>query len=335
MYQVKELTKPDLVLPGRYLITDQGIIIDKVTGMPRSFVISGNGYLDVRLIRKDTGKTYPFAVARLVALNFCENDDPENKTQVDHVNGEKKFNFASNLEWVTPLENTRRAIAIGLNNHTGENNPMSIFPVELVEQICQRLETGLSPAEVYRTYYDGPIRTDEERSLYRFIWLLKKRKVWPKVTAKYTYSTDVARPTHKYQHPTARLKFNEDDIRWICERLVEGDMKRQIAIDIVSGARRPSFEGFTYQQAYSLVSAIRRRASWSDISKEYEFLHTNSRAQIEKHEYYTEFEELTRQGKSRKEIIVEVAKKYEKHPTYIGKQLQDYYIMTEGDRRAS
>jgi hypothetical protein len=49
-----------------------------------------------------------FAIHRLVALTFVKNPDPENKINVDHIDGNPKNNNASNLEWVTQKENTER-----------------------------------------------------------------------------------------------------------------------------------------------------------------------------------------------------------------------------------
>lgn len=65
------------------------------------------GYLRVQLSRKD------FYIHRLVAETFIPN--PENKSQVNHIDGNKRNNRVDNLEWNTPLENNLHAIRTGLN----------------------------------------------------------------------------------------------------------------------------------------------------------------------------------------------------------------------------
>ena len=70
------------------------------------------GYLRVQLSRKD------FYIHRLVAETFIPN--PENKSQVNHIDGNKRNNRVDNLEWNTPLENNLHAIRTGLNKKDRE-----------------------------------------------------------------------------------------------------------------------------------------------------------------------------------------------------------------------
>ena len=51
----------------------------------------------------------------LLAKSFLPN--PDNKQNINHINGDKTDNRLENLEWVTPKENVRHAWGTGLCDH--------------------------------------------------------------------------------------------------------------------------------------------------------------------------------------------------------------------------
>ena len=73
---------------------------------PRSI---NSGYFIVH-IRDRNGKRKGALVHRLVALTFIEQH--EGKTQVDHIDENKKNNAVENLRWATPKENTNHGTGI-------------------------------------------------------------------------------------------------------------------------------------------------------------------------------------------------------------------------------
>ena len=89
-----------------------------------------NGYLRVCLT-KGNKKKYLF-VHRLVGEIFIPN--PENKLEVNHIDGCKLNNSVENLEWSTKKENLDHAIEIGLIK-IGSENACAKLTAEQVREI--------------------------------------------------------------------------------------------------------------------------------------------------------------------------------------------------------
>ena len=67
--------------------------------------LHSDGYIQIKISGKIT------KLHRIIAMLFCENNDPENKTIVNHINGIRHDNRAfANLEWTTYKENSERMI---------------------------------------------------------------------------------------------------------------------------------------------------------------------------------------------------------------------------------
>lgn len=67
-------------------------------------------YRSIGLVRN--GKQKTVLIHRLIAIAFVPN--PQNKPQVNHIDGDRRNNAPSNLEWVTPSENVKHAWRTGL-----------------------------------------------------------------------------------------------------------------------------------------------------------------------------------------------------------------------------
>ena len=104
---------------------------------------SKQGYLSIQL--KNKGNF--FSVHRLVALAFIDN--PENKLQVNHINGIKHDNRIDNLEWCTQSENQTHAYVNKLqipslhNRPNGENQGLSKLKNEDVMFILENYKKGM------------------------------------------------------------------------------------------------------------------------------------------------------------------------------------------------
>lgn len=96
---------------GKYLISNYGDLarVHKYTPTrSKKPTIDEDGYLRTKL--HDRSSTKYIGIHKLVAQAFIPN--PENKPQVNHMNGDKKDNRVTNLEWVTASENNRHKFVV-------------------------------------------------------------------------------------------------------------------------------------------------------------------------------------------------------------------------------
>ena len=99
-----------------YQINADGKVRSRKDGKEKIKSVSKRGYW-VMTMRKN-GKTFLRTLHRMLAIAFIPN--PENKPEINHIDGNKKNCSLDNLEWVTSRENNIHARNTGLHKSDGD-----------------------------------------------------------------------------------------------------------------------------------------------------------------------------------------------------------------------
>jgi hypothetical protein len=119
-----------------YQISINGDVINKKKNTMIKPSVDSRGYYQVHFSKN--GKPKKISLHRLLAIQFIPN--PLNKTQVNHIDGNKKNNAIDNLEWCTPSENIRHAWDTGLCKMTEKNRETAR---KLKSKMVLDLQTGI------------------------------------------------------------------------------------------------------------------------------------------------------------------------------------------------
>lgn len=121
--------------------------------------LHGRGkYKRISLFRN--GQQFHKSVHRLVAEAFIQNDDPAHKVEVNHKDGIKNHNWASNLEWVTPQQNKdhakeRSLTCPPLKIQYGEISANAKLTNKEAEQMRYEFANGATVRELSKKYQLG------------------------------------------------------------------------------------------------------------------------------------------------------------------------------------
>jgi len=112
-----------------------------------------DGYPTVTLGDKNIKRT-TMSVHRIVALNYVEN--PFNKKEVNHIDGNKQNNHHTNLEWATRKEQVNHAFRIGLKKGLkGSENGRAVLSENQVLEIRKLHSEGVSRYRIAKNYNIG------------------------------------------------------------------------------------------------------------------------------------------------------------------------------------
>jgi len=116
----------------KYIIYPDGRVFSTIHMIFLKPVLDTKGYHRIQLNR------CTHKIHRLVATHFVSN--PDNKPEVNHIDGIKTNNHYTNLEWVTTKENKRHAVINGLHTSLkGQYNGNAILTDKAVDEIKQLL----------------------------------------------------------------------------------------------------------------------------------------------------------------------------------------------------
>jgi len=150
---------------SNYYISNYGKVKNTLNQLLVSQPHHQSGYLQIRLV-DDFGRKVSCLIHLLVAKSFLEEVDE--KLQIDHIDKNRCNPALPNLRYVTPSENRKF-----------QNSPSQksrILNLSEVEDICQKLEDGLSISEIVKT---NPIYTKSR------VEKIKQRKTWTSISSRY------------------------------------------------------------------------------------------------------------------------------------------------------
>lgn len=183
--KVKEEWRPVVGYFGFYEVSNLGKVrsldrtcinrlgkVRKLKGITLSPACNGSGYLFVGLRNHAVGKQ--ISVHRLVCRAF--NGSSNGLPNVNHKNGIKSDNRASNLEWCTRSHNIQHALNTGLKPR-GTNINTNILSEQEVLDICRLLDTTDMPYSEIAAKYGVKKDTIGAINLGRnWNWLTNRKK---------------------------------------------------------------------------------------------------------------------------------------------------------------
>lgn len=135
---------------GIYQVSDKGRVKSLKRGKELIMVNVNTtfGYSRVKLLKDK--KEYPFSVHRLVGFAFLP--IIEGKPEINHIDGNKKNNHLSNLEWCNRSENMRHADKLGLRVMLkGETNPRAKVTDQII-RIIRNERKGVFQKEIAKEF---------------------------------------------------------------------------------------------------------------------------------------------------------------------------------------
>lgn len=213
-----------------HMISDTGMVFNGKTKAVTLGTIDKSGYR----IFSFTFNNRPIVrgIHQLVAQAFLPN--PENKPQVNHINGIKTDNRVENLEWV----NSSTIPKLGSDANSSK------YTEKEVHWVCRLLEENrLTNVEIAKV-----TGVDE--------WIVSKikcRNCWKQISSQYNIPIPVANKTGQ---DAPASKYTDEQIHEVCKLIAEGKTSN---VDIAK----------TTNTSRDMVQRIKAGKNWNHIASQY------------------------------------------------------------------
>ena len=244
MDKEKEILFKPIIIDGimtDYDISNRGAILrNRKTEKIINWFSDKDGYLRAKI--SVNNHRFTKGAHRLVAQAFIPN--PENKTEINHIDGNKKNNDVDNLEWATRQENALHAIRIGLYNPRGESNGHSRYTEAQIREACKLMEDPKNPPR-----YISKVTKVSRIVLYE----IKKGVAWKHISKDYNFPEI----NYKFGSNNVNIRYGDMQVHKVCKLLEDGLYPKEI--EKLTGVSTDT------------VQKIRKKEIWKQISDFYEF----------------------------------------------------------------
>lgn len=203
---------------SNYTISEDGKVYSKLSLKYLSQVKNLFGYETIGLKSDKDGLFYQKRVHRLVAEAFIPN--PENKPEVNHIDGDKTNNCVENLEWCTSKENKTHAWNTKLYTDKLEDHYCAVYSNNQIEQVCQLLSEGFRNKDVAEI-------TNIHKDVIAHI---KRGDIWKDISSKYSFN--IPRKSRKSKEDVHKIckmiadNLSDDDIQNVFTNLPIEEIRR-------------------------------------------------------------------------------------------------------------
>lgn len=139
MYRKIRLNIPNL--RDEYTIDTDGVVVNTTRNktLAGTSINKNNRYVKIHLDKF-------YALHRLVATHFVDN--PNGYTEINHIDGNRYNNSASNLEWVSHKDNMLHAYKTELKSNHGELNPVRKLTADEARKIWAMRDLPLTSRQI-------------------------------------------------------------------------------------------------------------------------------------------------------------------------------------------